>query len=239
MPKKGGKKRPGSPKGRKEKAPPGEMTPWIDHTRWVRPPTPPPKVTELPTEVKVAAQRGDAVRVQRWLEDDNGHVDAQWWPVTSWAVPAAANQGCTMLMAAAANRAEHLVVFLLDHGAAIDVQDAKGDTALMLAARLRLRGYGLHDATDRIVLTLLRKGASVTLQNHDGQTARSIINPVFLGGHNSYPGPAHVDIPRRLLLAPPTLSASAAYLRSPSHRAAPTLPQRSRYLDRGAARRAE
>ncbi len=238
--KKGGKSSPKG-KGKKAAADPGSAVTYIDHAKYVRPDTPPPKDMDLPTEVKMAALEGNISRIMQWLDEDNGHVDAQWFHPTAWMQPAAAHQGYTMLMAAAASRAEKLVVLLLDEGASIDMQDAAGDTALMLAARTRLRGYGMHDVTDRIVLTLIQHGASLTLANRRGESASTIVNPMFIGGHSWPADMAPAYVPTRLLTGGGSrpLSASAAYLSprsqdsTPSFAAAKPMHTAQRYLDRG------
>jgi hypothetical protein len=213
MGKKGGKKGGKSPK--KEKGPKEDKPAvlYVDHAKWVRPETPPPKDYELPTEVKLAALEGNTQRVLRWLDEDNGHVDAQWFRSIAWMQPAAAHQGFTLLMCAASSRAEKLVTLLLDEGASIDMQDAAGDTALMHAARARLRGYGNHDATDRIVLTLMERGSSLTLNNRRGESVSTMINSQFVVSRPRS-ADAKPEVPIRLLTGGGSrpLSASAAYL---------------------------
>lgn len=247
MGKKGGKSpkkgRSGSPKGgKKSPTPAGDgPKPYVDYTRWVKPPTPEPKDYDLPNEVEVAARNGDIDRIKFWLEEQNGHVDAQWYPDVSWRVTTPGNFGCTMLQNAAANRGERLVVYLIDKGASLDLQDANGETALMLAAKSRMRGYGHHDASDRIVITLLKHGASTTLTNKDGRNAKAIINPVLLGGVGGLGGPissGDVLPPQIMLAAARPRSASASYLRptavhsTPGTQKAPGLATSQRYLDR-------
>lgn len=180
-PKKGGKKGKGSSKKLKDKPAAPDGIAYVDHTQYIRPPTPPPRLTELPSEVKNAAMVGDVLRVHQWLTTDHGHVDATWHNRRS-RLPLM-GQGWTTLHAAAASGAEDVVSYLLDNEASLDLQDDKGETALMLAGKARMCGYGHHDKTDRIVLQLIKAGASLTISNYSGATAAAMINPVFLGGH--------------------------------------------------------
>ena len=167
MGKKGGGKKgkkgkgPASPKAPAEPPPPPKPPP----------PPPPPKIRELPLEYKEAAESNDVDKVKNWIHFQNGHVDATY--------DGGKIAGRTMLMMACDKGAERVVISLLDHEASLDVQDANGDTALMLAALKRQVGYGTHVTSDRIVSNLLKSGASCDIQNKTGRTARSCINPVL------------------------------------------------------------
>jgi len=91
----------------------------------------------------------------------------------------------TLLMCAAENKADHLVSFLLDHGADPNIQNEKGKTALMNA---------------RTVVTakhILAAGADPNLQDKDGETALfhawlhpQIIIPLLEGGADA----SHTDL---------------------------------------------
>jgi len=65
----------------------------------------------------------------------------------------------TLLMRTAERKADHLVKFLLDHGADPNLQNKKGETALMYAE------------TEAAVKYLIAAGADPNLQNEDGETA--------------------------------------------------------------------
>ena len=140
-----------------------------------RPVTPPPKIMVLPLNVKKAAEEGDELTVRRWLDEENGHPDATFRASERL-------HGRTLLMTASAHGKENVVLAVLDRGASMDLQDSRGDTALMLAGRARQNGYGTHDKHDRIVLYLLKEGARTDLMNLSGQTAQTHINPTFAPG---------------------------------------------------------
>ena len=137
--------------------------------------TPPPRIFALPLEVKRAAEGNDVQLVRAWVDEENGSTDA-----TFDADPRLT--GRTMLMMASAHGCERVVTFLIDRGATLDLQDGKGDTALMLASRARLKGYDSHDKQDRIVLYLLKEGARTDLMNHQGVTAHTTMNSTFVPG---------------------------------------------------------
>ena len=160
--KKGGKKGASSPKLVPEPPPPPP-----------RPPTPPPRDPELPTHIKEAAEKGDLQTVCSWIDSPEtwGHPDAMWLDGNP--------RGTTMLMAASVGGKLKVVVALIDRGANLDAQDVNGDTALCLAARKRMCGYGNHEGSDKCVRFLLEKGADANIINNQRVSARAFINPAF------------------------------------------------------------
>ena len=113
---------------------------------------PPPK--ELPGEVYDAACDGDAAAVEAWL-DGGGNVNApliEDGSVTS-----------TLLMVSTKNLP--VVELLLSRGAALDVQNDLGWTALMGAA---------FEGSVAAARRLLEAGADPNLQNNNGNTALSV-----------------------------------------------------------------
>ena len=78
----------------------------------------------LPERVRMAAQEGDAQAVAAWL-DEGGGVDAR----------CAERNDATLLMAAVFGGHEAIVRMLLQHGASVNLQEALGITALMIAVR--------------------------------------------------------------------------------------------------------
>ena len=106
----------------------------------------------LPEEAGQAAARGNEAALLAWLES-GGQVNATRGVRDV--------SGVSVLMTAAGHGHERLVELLLRHGAAINMQDSDGDTALMDAA------YG-HE---RVVELLLQRGAEINLQNRKGFTA--------------------------------------------------------------------
>ena len=113
---------------------------------------PPPK--ELPGEVYDAACDGDAAAVEAWL-DGGGNVDApliEDGSVTS-----------TLLMGSTKNLP--MVELLLSRGAALDVQNDLGWTALIGAA---------FEGSVAAARRLLEAGADPNLPNNNGNTALSV-----------------------------------------------------------------
>ena len=243
---KGGK----SPKKGRDKSPPKGPV-FIDHTRFV-PKVVVPRLTVLPKHVKDAASADDLGTLRHWMDEENGngHVDARYEPVSGFLSQPVVGKGWTMLMAAAANKAELAVIYLLDQGADVNLQDDNGDAAIHFAARSRMCGFGMHDASDRIVLALLKAGTDVTLSNRRGQRPEAIINPMFMGGHHWADRVAQAtppSIPPRLLFGGGSrpVSASAEFLmpslgpRRASHdsidfAAKGVMHTERRYLNRGA-----
>ena len=164
MPKKGGKK---GGKGGKKAPPPPPLPP-----RQL-PPPPPLRDMDLPIHVMHAAEEGKVSVVLSWLDDRSilGHPDA----VCSGGHP----KGQTMLMAASLYGRLSVVIGLLNRGARLDLQDANGNTALMLAARRRMCGYGTHDDCDRCARELLSHGANPNCATPLGISPCNFINPNF------------------------------------------------------------
>tara|TARA_B100000768_G_scaffold175414_1_gene186792 strand:- start:90 stop:959 length:870 start_codon:yes stop_codon:yes gene_type:complete len=109
---------------------------------------------ELPGDVYDAACDGDAAAVEAWL-DGGGHVDApliEDGSVTS-----------TLLMVSARNLP--MVELLLSRGAALDVQNDLGWTALISAA---------FEGNVAAARRLLEAGADPNLQNNNGNSALSV-----------------------------------------------------------------
>lgn len=79
-------------------------------------------------------------------------------------------QGQTLLMVAAANGSSDLVQWLLAHGAALDLQDGEGRSALMHAVTAS-RG-------ERALPVLLERGSSLKLTDRSGQNALALARQV-------------------------------------------------------------
>ena len=101
-------------------------------------------------ETGKAAGRGDEAVVLAWL-DGGGHVDARHSEM----------QG-TLLMTASVMGHERLVIRLLGKGAAVDLQNTGGSTALLGAA---------HQGQLSTLRRLLRAGARTDLKPKGGFTA--------------------------------------------------------------------
>lgn len=87
-------------------------------------------------------------------------------------------EGKTALIWAAMNPSENAVSileFLLKHGANPDVQDAEGNTALILLCNDEDSELGQSEISERIKL-LLKNNANLNLQNKDGWTAPMYFN---------------------------------------------------------------
>ena len=99
---------------------------------------------KLPREVTDVALEGDTATVIAWLEI-GGHID------TTYDEPDGSHAGVTLLMCATIAGRAQLVEALVERGAAIDLQDGDGFTALMYAA---CEGHAA------IVRLLLKAGAT-------------------------------------------------------------------------------
>jgi hypothetical protein len=174
MPKKKGGKSPSKKAGSKKTLTPAPTAVWRSPV-WERPPTPPPKIMELPVDVKIAAEVGDLARLRSWLFVESGHVDATFDQPPTPKASAAARTGVTMLMAASAAGQMRAVVLLLDNGANVNTQDSHGNSALMIASQRRDGAAGSHEVHDQIASYLLRQGARVDLYNRSGASARSVL----------------------------------------------------------------
>jgi hypothetical protein len=138
---------------------------------WTPPPPAPPKLMDLPVDVKHAAEVGDLMSLRTWLAA--GHVDATYSQPERRAPANAPRRGVTMLMAASAAGQMRAVVMLLDNGASVDAQDSNGDSALMIASKRRGASCGSQEAYDHIATYLVRNGANIDLADNNGATARS------------------------------------------------------------------
>ena len=72
-----------------------------------------------------------------------------------------------MLMGASGMGNEVMVAALLQRGASVNLQNKRGDTALMVAS---------FHGNEAVVAALLKRGASVNLQNKHGGTALMLAN---------------------------------------------------------------
>jgi len=137
-----------------------------------RPPPQPPRDYRLPPHVLQAAANGDRGTVHAWLTNKStwGHPNA----LTDGSHP----QRQTMLMAASASGRLHAVRVLLAQGADPNLQNADGDTALLLATQRRM--LTLRPGSDECVRCLLSHGADPAIMNRHGESARTFINPRFM-----------------------------------------------------------
>ena len=101
---------------------------------------------------------------------------------------AVGGRGQTMLMVASENGHVQLVIALMDRGANPNAQDHNGDTAMMLAARKRMLGYGSHASSDRCVLYLMQQGADPEIVN---KVRRRITPHRMFSAHSSTCATAH------------------------------------------------
>jgi ankyrin repeat protein len=85
--------------------------------------------------------------------------------------------GVTPLMSAADNGSYNSVKFLLDKGALIDLQDDKGNTALMKASYFP-DGFDQNEKLTKefgkVIKLLIERGADVNIKNKEGKTAYEI-----------------------------------------------------------------
>ena len=108
---------------------------------------------ELPKELIHSARKGEVKRVVKWLRQ-GGHVDAACTSLT----------GNALLHSAAVHEQLELMKELLERGAAVNLQNAEGSTALMAASEQAR--FGTEAAR-----LLLEHRASVDLRASGGITA--------------------------------------------------------------------
>ena len=116
----------------------------------------------LPVHVAMAARDRDGeVNITDWL-DGGGHVDARDWrdpPSDS----SGTGGGRTLLMIASLNGVERIIMLMLSLGAAVDLQDQQGSTALMNAC---------FTGNFAVAQRLLHAGARTDIVAAGGQDAK-------------------------------------------------------------------
>ena len=127
-------------------------------------------VSTLPDDLLSAAGKGDEVPITTWL-DNGGNVNArgEHRRIASWDIR---HCGITLLMEASLHGNEKLVSMLLDRGAAVQLQDSEGNTALHMATYSGARNPWSAWPSG-IVARLLQNGAS-DRYNFRGRTALQI-----------------------------------------------------------------
>uniref|UniRef100_A0A7S3AT81 Uncharacterized protein n=1 Tax=Haptolina ericina TaxID=156174 RepID=A0A7S3AT81_9EUKA len=113
-------------------------------------------VSKLPDDLLSAAGKGDEVPITTWL-DSGGIVNArgEHRPIASWDIR---HCGITLLMEASLHGNEKLVSMLLDRGAAVQLQDIEGNTALHIVAHGHVQRNPWNAWPSGIVARLLQNG---------------------------------------------------------------------------------